>query len=216
MRAIPRFWSAAGQAAAAEAAWHLAGPAWAFGLAVLFLAWHLPAAIMPASATALEKARAVEKRLNAVVGQIPAPQTRPGDASNTSYGASDGSSGMGGGTQVSYSQEVGNNGGANSQTSGVGAPAYTGGADNGGHTSGQIGGASAHYHDMSHAHGLDHAHSMTHYHTSSSDLQNVFNGLRNSHSALVTATNTLRASHTAVINSHNNLLDVLGTSGLLR
>ncbi len=229
MSVIARFWTAAAQAAGAVAAWHLLGPAWALGLAVLVLSWSLPYAVMPPSATAMEKARAVEKRLNAVVGQIPAPQDMPATASDSSYSASDGSSsasnssystsnssyGMSGGTQVTYTAGSGNNGGGS-----------------GSQTSGQIGGASAHVHDM------------THYHTSSSDLQSVFNALRDSHSNLVpafntlrdshsdlvptvntlrgshgnlvTAVNALRGSHATVVSRHNGLLAVLGDSGLLR
>jgi hypothetical protein len=173
--------------AAAEAAWHLLGPAWAFGLLAAAIMWWLPAAIMPPAV----KAYAVEDRLNALVPQIPSPKAAPAGhsdttsspgnssygASNSSYGASNGSWSMGGGSQVTYAQDVGNNGGANSATSG------------------QIGGASAHYH------------SMTHYHTNSTDLQNTFNALQGTMSSLVPAVNTLRDSHSNLVPAVNALRD---------
>jgi hypothetical protein len=80
--------------------------------------------------------------------------------SNTSYG-------MGGGTQVTSDTGSGNNGGVSSQTSG------------------QIGGAAAHYH------------SMTHYHVSNVDLQNIFNALQGSFSDVVARLNTMNSKLTA-------------------
>jgi len=226
-------------AGAAELAWHALGPAWAFAVLAAALAWlttWLPAAIAAVPAAA-EKAYAVEDRLNALVPKIPSPKAAPAAHSDStsgpgdgSYSASNSSYAMGGGTLVSYNpQGSGNNGGSNSNTSGVGAPAYTGGADNGGVTSGQIGGASQHYHDMSHAHGNDHDHSMTHYHTSSGDLQNVVNSTQGSHTTLVSTVNALKSSHSSLVSSmqglqashaalsdrHNELLTALKNTKLL-
>jgi hypothetical protein len=196
--------------AVADLAWHLAGPAAATAIlaaAVVWLALRLPAAMITA-AQASAKAYAVERRMDAVVGQIPAPQTSPGQAnngsygaSNSSYGTSNSSYGLSGGTTATYNSGSGNQGGGP-----------------GSQTSGQIGGASAHYHDM------------THYHTTSSALENWGNALRNSHSDLVPAVNALRDSHSdlvpavnalrdshsTLISTHNTLISRLEASGLLR
>lgn len=154
------------------------------------------------------KARNIEDRLNILVPRIPVPQAEPGTTaggvaggSNTSYSGSNTSYSMGGGTQISYDPAgSSNDGGVSSQTSG------------------QIGGASAHYH------------SMTHHHTSSGDLQNVvnstqgsfsnlvpaFNALQGSHSNLVPVVNNLVSDHAQLITDHNNLKAALKASGVLQ
>jgi len=71
-------------------------------------------------------------------------------------------------------------------------------------TSGQIGGASAHYH------------SMTHYHTSSGDLQNVFNATQGSYSSTVPALNDVISDHVQLLADHNNLKAALIASGVLQ
>jgi hypothetical protein len=226
-------------AGAAEVAWHLLGPAWAFGLLAAALLWWLPAAIMPPMVTAADKAYAVEDRLNALVPKIPSPKAAPAAHSDNtsspgdgSYSASNSSYGMGGGTVLSYNPGgSGNNGGASGSptSNGTTGGGYTGGASNGGVTSGQIGGASQHYHDMSHAHGDNHAHDMTHYHTSSGTLQDVVNSTQGSHTALVSAVNSLKNSHSALVSDmqglksshsdlsakHNTLLTTLKNTKLL-
>jgi hypothetical protein len=74
---------------------------------------------------------------------------------------------MAGGTLVTSDSGSGNNGGVSS------------------HTSGQIGGASAHYHDM------------THYHVSNADLQTIFNALQSSFSDVDGRLNTMYAKLSA-------------------
>lgn len=84
------------------------------------------------------------------------------------FSGSNNSYSMGGGTEVTYDpSSSGNEGGNNS------------------HTSGQIGGAAAHYHDM------------THHHSSSGDLQNVFNALQSSFADVDGRLNSMYAKLTA-------------------
>jgi hypothetical protein len=74
MHAAGRAWAGAGMTAALELAWHLAGPAWAFGMLAAALSWWLPYAVMPPARTAMEKAAAVERRVNGLVPVISAAQ----------------------------------------------------------------------------------------------------------------------------------------------
>ena len=151
--------------------------------------WSLMVLILAAGTANTAKTRNVEDRLNALVPRIPVPQTAPGTSaggastggnssystSNGSYSTSNGSYSMSS-TGISYNpQGSGNDGGNNSVTSG------------------QIGGASAHYH------------SMTHTHSSSSDLQNLFNALQGSYSNTVPALNALQASHSNLVPAVNAL-----------
>jgi hypothetical protein len=163
--------------------------------------WQVTGLLLTASTGNTPKTRNIEDRLNALVPRIPVPQSAPGTsaggtsggsnssygASNSSYTTSNSSYGMGGGTSVTYVNTGVGNGGVGGAT-----------------TSGQVGGAAAHYHTMAHAH------------TSSGDLEAVFNALRDSHSNLVPAFNTLRDSHSNLVPavnalqaSHSNLVPVV-------
>ena len=188
--------------------------------------WRVTGLLLAAGTANTAKTRGLEDRLNLLVPRIPVPQTAPGTSasgtgsssdgsystSNSSYSTSNGSYSMGGGTYVT-SNPGGNDGGTNSVTSG------------------QIGGASAHYH------------SMTHYHVSSADLQSIFNALQgsysntvpavnalqgsysntvpavnalqSSHAGLVAVTNSLVSDHARLITDHNNLKQAIINSGLL-
>lgn len=122
---------------------------------------------MAAMATAnTSKAYSTEKRVGTVEGKVGTMQSQRGTFAG--FSGSNSSFPMAGGTVIGYNpQGSGNNGGDSSQTSG------------------QIGGASAHYH------------SMTHYHTSSTDLQNVFNALQSSFADVDGRLNTMYAKLTA-------------------
>lgn len=139
-----------------------------------------------ASAASSPKTRSVEDRLNAIVPRVPVPKNDPGQNANGATTGGNTSFGMNGGTQVTYSAGSGNNGGSNSQTSG------------------QIGGASAHVHDM------------THYHTSSSDLQTVFNALRDSYSTTVSQLNGLSGDHNQLVSDHSTLRSTVKATGVLK
>ena len=189
MSVIARFWSAAAQAGLAEAAWHWLGPAWAFGLAVLLIAWHLPAAVMPASGAAMEKARAVEHRLNALVAQIPAPQATPGPHSDSTYS----------GSNTSYS--AGNSSYGASNTS-YGAHTLTNTQ-----TGTQQGSGTSHYHyTQVQSDFNDLVASVNSIRDSHSDLVPCVNALRQSHSDLVPAVNALRQSHSDLVPLVNTLV----------
>jgi len=189
--------------------------------------WAIAGQMALAGTANTAKTRNIEDRLNLLVPRIPVPQTAPStganggqssggnssySTSNSSYSTSNGSYSMGGGTAVT-SNPGGNDGGSNSNTSG------------------QIGGAAAHYH------------SMTHYHVSSADLQNIFNALQgsysntipalnalqgsysntipalnqlqSSYSATISQLNSLAADHNQVVADHNNLKQAIINSGLL-
>lgn len=149
--------------------------------------WAIAGQLALAGTANTAKTRAVEDRLNALVPRIPVPQTAPGTTASGASATSNSSYSMGGGTNVSYNpSSSGNEGGTNSETSG------------------QIGGASAHYH------------SMTHYHTSSGDLQNVFNATQGSYSSTVPALNDVISDHVQLLADHNNLKAALIASGVLQ
>lgn len=155
---------------------------------IVSLLWTLVQMIAATGMAGTAKSRATEDRLNAAMPRIPWPQSRPSDANNNSYGINSDTDGIGGA----------DNGGSTSNT-GAG---YVGAADNGGNTSGQIGGASQHYHSMAHGHpGGAHQHAMAHGHVYG-NLATDFNVLRNSHSDLLV--------------SHNNLLVKLSSANILQ
>ena len=144
---------------------------------VISLLWTLIQMTASAGSSGTAKARSTEDRLNAAMPRIPWPQPTQSDATNNSFGLSSGTDGIG-------NQD---NGGSTSNN-GTGS---VGGSDNGGVTSGQIGGASQHYHDMSHSHpGGSHQHSMVHGHVYG-NLASDFNVLRNSHSDLLVSHNAI-------------------------
>jgi len=142
--------------------------------------------LLAASAANTAKARNVEDRLNALVPRVPFPQAAPGTSAGGTAAGTNSSYDMGGGLGITYNSGSGNQGGGPGSS-----------------TSGQIGGASAHYHDM------------THFHTNSTDLQSAFNALRDSHSALVPAFNNLVNDHAQLITDHNSLKVALVNSGIL-
>ena len=152
--------------------------------------WALAGQLALAGTANTAKTRALEDRLNLLVPRIPVPQSQPGTGAgggqasggNSSYSTSNSSYST---TNGSYSMGVVNataNSGSSNQGGGPGS-----------NTSGQIGGAAAHYHDM------------THYHTSSADLEGVFNALQASYSNTVPALNQLQASHSALVPTVNTL-----------
>jgi hypothetical protein len=144
---------------------------------VISLLWTLVQMTAATGMAGTAKSRSTEDRLNNAMPRIPWPQSNPGGAGNSSYGINSGTNGIGGADN-----------GSNTSNTGAG---NTGGSDNGGVTSGQIGGASQHYHDMSHSHpGGAHQHSMAHGHAYG-NLATDFNTLRNSYSDLVSSHNTL-------------------------
>ena len=176
--------------------------------------WAIAGQLALAGTANTAKTRALEDRLNLLVPRIPVPQAQPGtgagggqssggnssySTSNGSYSTSNGSYSMGS-TGISYNPQGSGNDGGNSSV-----------------TSGQIGGASAHYH------------SMTHMHSSSSDLQDLFNALQGSYSSTVPAVNALQGSysttitglnalmadHNQLVADHNNLKATLVSSGIL-
>jgi hypothetical protein len=168
--------------------------------------WSLTSMIAATGTVNTSKAYNIEQRVNALVPRIPVPQPSPATGaagapggSNSSYSTSNGS----------YSMGVINctaNSGSSNQGGGPGS-----------NTSGQIGGASAHYHDM------------THYHTTASDLESTFNALQGtmstlvpafntlqgSHSSLVPVVNALAADHSQLVTDHNNLKTALVNANVL-
>ena len=93
---------------------------------------------------------------------------------------------MGGGTNITYNSGSGNQGGGP-----------------GSETSGQIGGASAHYHDM------------THFHTSSTGMDNIFNALQGSYSGTIANLNSLMTDHNNLVADVASLKTALKASGVL-
>lgn len=143
-------------------------------------------ACVAVSAAGTAKSRLTEDRLNALVPRIPVPQSDPGQGAGGASTGGNSSFSMSGGTTISYNPgSSGNNGGSGSQTSG------------------QIGGASAHVHDM------------THYHTNSSDLQTVVNTLQGSYSTTVAQLNTLKDDHNQLVADHTTLRTTLKNTGVL-
>jgi hypothetical protein len=164
---------------------------------IIVLAYCWATAMASAGGTA--KSRSTENRLNTAMPRIPWPQANPGQYGNTSFGPSN----------ISYT--VGNGSfDLSSNTNNIGA------ADNGGLTSGQIGGAAAHHHDMSHGH---------YYGNSAGDFNALrdtvstlipsFNTHISDHGALVNTVSTLRSDHSNLLNAHNDLITRLGNSKIL-
>jgi hypothetical protein len=157
---------------------------------VMAALWAIAGQLALAGTANTAKTRNIEDRLNLLVPRIPVPQSQPVtgagggtssggnssySATNSSYSTTNGSYSMGS-TVIGYNPQGSSNDGGNSSS-----------------TSGQIGGASAHYH------------SMTHYHTSSSDLQNLFNALQGSYSSTVPAVNALQGSYSGLVPAVNAL-----------
>lgn len=107
MRSITRFWAAAGQAGLAELAWHLLGPAWAFGLAVAMIAWHLP-----------YKAASVENRVNGLVPQVAAAKNTAAGAQSTANTANS-TANTANSTANTANNRVGNLSGRSTSTNGL-------------------------------------------------------------------------------------------------
>lgn len=112
MRSITRFWAAAGQAGLAELAWHLLGPAWAFGLAVAMIAWHLP------HMAAGDKAAAVENRLNGLIPQVAATKSTANTA-NTTANTANSTANTANSTANTANNRVGNLSGRSTSTNGL-------------------------------------------------------------------------------------------------
>jgi hypothetical protein len=145
--------------------------------------WTLTSMIAATGTVNTSKAYNIEQRVNALVPRIPVPQPAPATGAG---GTAAGSNSSYSTTNSSYSMGVINataNSGSSNQGGGPGS-----------NTSGQIGGAAAHVHDM------------THYHTSSADLEGVFNTLQGSYSNTIPALNALQASHSSLVPVVNNLV----------
>ena len=166
------------------------------------------------------KTRATEDRLNTAMPRIPWPQPYDGPASNSSYGPANWSYPPGNSSYTSgnssYSVSTGWNG--------------AGAADNGGVTSGQIGGASAHYHAMAHGHYYgNNAADFNNLQYTVSTLVDAYNNhvndhgnlvvavqnLRQDHSNLLDCVTALRAAHSSLLDTHNLLMTRLYNSNIL-
>lgn len=146
-------------AAAAELTWHLAGPAWAFGLLAAAVAWI--AAQLPAMA-ASAKSYSTQARVDALVPAVAQANTTAGNAQTAVTNLANGNSGTG--QPAGQPTGPANNGGV---TSGVQMAPYGQSTDTAdvGQTSDQVGGAASHYHYFGgHRHNMGHIHSMAHGH----------------------------------------------------
>jgi hypothetical protein len=186
---------------------------------VVSLLWTLIQVTLAAGANTA-KARSTESRLSTLVPRIPFPQATPGGAANNSYGPTNNSYGP-----ANNSYTVSNNSyDLNSGTDNIGA------ADNNGVTSGQIGGAAAHYHDMHHGHVYGNLASdfnalrdtvsslIPAFNTHINDhgaLVNTISALRTDHSNLLTTVSTLRTDHSNLLSGHNSLVGQLQNTKIL-
>ena len=155
--------------------------------AIMAALWSLIHMTAMAGTANTAKTRATEARLNAVVARTPTPQAAPGTTAAGGQASGGNSSfSMGGGTNITYNSGSGNQGGGP-----------------GSNTSGQIGGAAAHYHDM------------THYHTDSTALDSIFNALQGSYSGTISHLNSLMTDHNNLVADVTSLKSALKASGIL-
>ena len=149
--------------------------------------WQVTGMLLTASTPSTAKTRSIQNRLNAIIPSIPTPQATPGaSAAGGQSSGGNSSFSMGGGTNITYNSGSGNQGGGP-----------------GSNTSGQIGGAAAHTHDM------------THFHTSSTALENDFNTLQGSYSGTIAKLNSLMTDHNNLVADVASLKATLKASGVL-
>jgi hypothetical protein len=162
---------------------------------VIILIW------MRKSSPGTAKSRNTEARLNAVMPRIPNPQPNPGGATNSSYGFSNG---VGHAGNSAYK--------VSTSWNSVASP-----GDNGGVTSGQIGGAPGHYHNMSHGHYYGNA--AADFNTFVDSTTNAINEHNNNMDwiagPLIQALNVLQGDHSALMAAHNDIVNRLANANIL-